>query len=208
MGGDRGGGSGRWQPADFEQLEPERLDLREHAVKRGAVGQRPGQHGVAAAGPGLQGGERRAYRLAEGAADTDAVPVRRPVSVGAGHVLTTHAVNRAAGGSAVIGTGTGDPLLRQRILTVSRGVGRAAAGARSRVISGTIGASGRRHDRAQRAAGRLAWLRSSAGTSCRAGAVPRPVSQPSSGLGLLFRVALNSLPCPGGCWLRASRRSA
>jgi len=163
MGGDRGGGSGRWQPADFEQLEPERLNLREHAVQRGAVGQRPGQHGVAAAGPGLQGGERRAYRLAERAADTDAVPVRRPVSVGAGHVLTTHAVNRAAGGSAVIGTGTGDPLLRQRILTVSRGVGRAAAGARSGVIFGTIGASGRRHD---------------------------------------------SLPCPGGCWLRASRRSA
>jgi hypothetical protein len=99
--------------------------------------------------------------------------------VGAGHVLTTHAVNRAAGGSAVIGTGTGDPLLRQRILTVTRGAGRAAAGARSRVISGTIGASGRRHDRAQRAAGRLAWLRSSAGTSCRAGAVPsRPASRP------------------------------
>ena len=72
MGGDRGGGSGRWQPADFEQLEPERLNLREHAVQRGAVGQRPGQHGVAAAGPGLQGGERRAYRLAQAAADTDA----------------------------------------------------------------------------------------------------------------------------------------
>ena len=58
--GGPGGGSGRWQAADFEQLEPERLELREHAVQRGAVGQRPGQHGVAAAGPGLQGGERGA----------------------------------------------------------------------------------------------------------------------------------------------------
>ena len=64
--------SGRWQAADFEQLEPERLDLREHAVQRGAVGQRPGQHGVAAAGLGLQGRERGAYRLAQAAADTDA----------------------------------------------------------------------------------------------------------------------------------------
>jgi hypothetical protein len=58
------GASERWQTADFEQLEPERLDLREHAIQRGAVGQRPGQHGVAAAGLSLQGGERRAYCLA------------------------------------------------------------------------------------------------------------------------------------------------
>ena len=49
----RGGASDRWQAADFEQLEPERLDLREHAIQRGAVGQRPGQHGVAAAGLSL-----------------------------------------------------------------------------------------------------------------------------------------------------------
>jgi hypothetical protein len=26
------GASGRWQAADFEQLEPERLDLRKHAI--------------------------------------------------------------------------------------------------------------------------------------------------------------------------------
>ena len=51
------GASGRWQAADFEQLEPERLDLREHPIQRGAVGQRPGQHGVAAACLGLQGRE-------------------------------------------------------------------------------------------------------------------------------------------------------
>src|SRR6516165_6046365 len=72
------GVSGRWQAADLEQLEPERLDLREHAIQRGAVGQRPGQHGVAAARLGLQGRERGAYRLAQPAADTDAVPAGRP----------------------------------------------------------------------------------------------------------------------------------
>src|SRR5215470_6880314 len=104
-----GGASGRWQAADFEQLEPERLELREHAIQRGAVGQRPGQHGVAAAGPGLQGGERGAYRLAQAAADTDAVPVCRAVGVGAGHGRTAHTLNRPAGGSTVIGTGTGVP---------------------------------------------------------------------------------------------------
>jgi hypothetical protein len=104
----RGGASDRWQTADFEQLEPERLDLREHAIQRGAVGERPGQHGVAAAGLSLQGRERGADRLAQAAADTDAVPVRRPISVGTGHGLTTH-VNRSAGGRMVTGTCTGDP---------------------------------------------------------------------------------------------------
>jgi len=103
------GASDRWQAADFEQLEPERLDLREHAIQRGAAGERPGQHGVATAGPRLQGRERGAYRLAQAAADTDPVPVRRPISVGTGHILTTHPVNRPAGGSTVIRTCTGDP---------------------------------------------------------------------------------------------------
>jgi hypothetical protein len=32
-----GGASHRWQAADFEQLEPERLDLGEYAVKCSAV---------------------------------------------------------------------------------------------------------------------------------------------------------------------------
>jgi hypothetical protein len=35
--------------------------------------------------------------------------VRRPISAGTGHVLTTHPVNRPAGGSTVIGTCTGAP---------------------------------------------------------------------------------------------------
>jgi len=97
-GGGRGGASRRWQAADFEQLEAERLDLREHAVQRGAVGQRPGQHGVAAARPGLQGGERAAYGLAQVAADPDTVPVRRRVAGCAGHVLTTRRGDPPAGG--------------------------------------------------------------------------------------------------------------
>ena len=49
-----GGASHRRQAADFEQFEAERLELREHAVQRRPVRQRPGQHSVAAARPGLQ----------------------------------------------------------------------------------------------------------------------------------------------------------
>jgi hypothetical protein len=44
------------------------------SVQGGTVGERPGQHGVAAAGLSLQRGEGGAYRLAQAAADTD--PVR------------------------------------------------------------------------------------------------------------------------------------
>jgi len=73
--GGRGEASHRWQAADFEQLEPERLDLGEHAVQRSAVRQGSGQHSVAASGPGLQGGEGGADRLAQAAPDTDAVLV-------------------------------------------------------------------------------------------------------------------------------------
>src|SRR5262249_8515652 len=136
-----GRGSGPWQAADFEQLEPERLDLREHAIQRGAVGQRPGQHGVAAAGPGLQGRERGAYRLAQAAADTDPVPVGRPVGAGTGHVLTTHAVNRPAVGSTVIGTCTGDPSCLSG--SSPRATARPVSGRRTiEVISGTISAPG------------------------------------------------------------------
>ncbi len=71
-----GRASHRRQAADFEQLESERLDLREHAVQRRAVAERPGQHGIAAARPGLQGGECRANSLAQAPPDTDTVPVR------------------------------------------------------------------------------------------------------------------------------------
>src|SRR5262249_37093551 len=87
------GASDRWQAADFEQLDPERLHRREHAIQRGSVGEQPGQHGVAAAGLGLQVRERGANCLAQAAADADAVPVGRPLGVGTGHILTTHAVS-------------------------------------------------------------------------------------------------------------------
>src|SRR6516162_10123000 len=117
-----GGVSRRWQAADFEQIEAERLDLREHAVQRGAVRQRPGQHGVAAAGPGLQGGERAARRLAQVAADPDPVPVRRRVVACTGHVLTTGRGDPPAGGGTVVGTCM-LVLLMWRILTVSLGAG-------------------------------------------------------------------------------------
>jgi hypothetical protein len=43
--------------------------------------------------------------------------------VGTGHVLTTHAVNRPADGSTVLGPAW-VPLLLKRILTASRGAGR------------------------------------------------------------------------------------
>src|SRR5262249_22299136 len=102
--GQRPGASGRWQAADFEQLEAERLELGEHAVQCRAVRQRPGQYGVAAARPGLQGGECGAYRLAQVAADADTVPVRRRVVGCAGHVLTTRGGDPPAGGCTVVGT--------------------------------------------------------------------------------------------------------
>ena len=98
--------SGRWQAADFEQLEAERLDLREHPIQRRAVRQRPGQHDVTAARPGLQGGECAAYRLAQAATDTDTAPVRPRVVGCAGHVLTTGRGDPPAGGT-VIGTSMG-----------------------------------------------------------------------------------------------------
>jgi hypothetical protein len=71
--------------------------------------QLPGQHSVAAAGPSLQCRKSGAHRLAQEAANTDAGPVSRPIGVGTGHILTTHAVNQPAGGSTVTGICTGDP---------------------------------------------------------------------------------------------------
>src|SRR5262249_29798997 len=57
-----------------------------------------------------QGGERGAHCLAQVAADPDPVPVRRPIAVGTGHVLTTRRVHRPAGGCTVLGTCTLPPL--------------------------------------------------------------------------------------------------
>jgi hypothetical protein len=75
----------RIHAADFEQLEPEGLDLGEHAVQRGLVRQRSGQHGFRPAPLSPQGGERGAHRLAQVAAHTDLVLLRPAVC--AGHVV-------------------------------------------------------------------------------------------------------------------------
>src|SRR6516165_4472617 len=131
----RGGASRRWQAADFEQLEAERLDLCEHAVQRRAVRQRPGQHGVAAAVPGLQGRERAAYRLAQVAADPDPVPVRRRVVACTGHWLTTGRGDPPTGGGTVVGTCM-LVLLMWRILTVSLGAGTVSGHRMTDVITG------------------------------------------------------------------------
>src|SRR5215471_5674990 len=118
-------GSCRWQAADFEQLEPERLDLREHAVQRRAVRQRPGQHGVGAARPGLQSGERGAHRLAQAPADTDLVPVRRGLVARPGHLLTTKRVTRRLPAAPSPGSAR-ESLLIWRIFT-SMGAGTVAS---------------------------------------------------------------------------------
>ena len=131
----RGTASYRWRATDFEQLEPERLDLREHAVQRSAVGKRPGQQGVAATRLSLQGKEGGAYRLAQASADTDTEPVRLRIIVCTGHFLTAHEVNRPAGGCTVIGTCT-VPLLLKRILTASLGAGKVSSQRTIYVISG------------------------------------------------------------------------
>src|SRR5580704_2378917 len=68
------------QAADFDQFEAERLDLGEHAVERGLVGERTGQDGPVAPRPGLEGGERGADRLAQVTADTDPVALRLRVA--------------------------------------------------------------------------------------------------------------------------------
>ena len=75
----------RRQAADFDEFQPERLDLGQHAVKRGLVGQHADQRGVAAVCPGVEGGERGADRLAQPAADTNLVPLRPRLALPARH---------------------------------------------------------------------------------------------------------------------------
>jgi hypothetical protein len=77
------------QAADFDQFEAERLDLGEHAVECGLVGEHTGQDGPVAPRPDLEGGERGADRLAQVAADTDPVALRPRVAAHTGHVHTT-----------------------------------------------------------------------------------------------------------------------
>jgi hypothetical protein len=61
---------------DVDELKAERLHLGQHAVQRRLIGQHARQHGVAAVGPGPEGGERGADRLTQLAADPDLVSLR------------------------------------------------------------------------------------------------------------------------------------
>jgi ABC-2 type transport system ATP-binding protein len=82
--------SARRQTAHFEQFEPERLDLGQHAVERGLVGQHTRQHGLVAVRAGLEDRERGAHRLAQAAADTDLVALRLRIPARAAGLLTAH----------------------------------------------------------------------------------------------------------------------
>src|SRR5262249_8641600 len=113
----------RWQAPDLEQLEPERLDLREHAVQRRAVRQYPGQYGVGAARPGLQSRECVEHRLAQAAADADAVPMSRRLVARGGHLLTTYRLTRRLAAAASPGPAS-QSLLISRILSASVGAER------------------------------------------------------------------------------------
>jgi hypothetical protein len=83
-------GSARRQTPDFEQFEPERLDLGEHAGERGLVGQHTSQHGLVAVRAGLEDRERGAHRLAQAAADTDLVALGLRILARAACLLTAH----------------------------------------------------------------------------------------------------------------------
>lgn len=75
------------QAADFEQFESERLDLGQHAVQRGLVGDASKQR-VRATCLGVQGGERELHGAAQVAADPDLIARRKlPVAPLAGHWL-------------------------------------------------------------------------------------------------------------------------
>ena len=86
--------------ADLDELEAKRLDLGEHAVERGLVGQHARQYRVVTAGPGLEIGERGADRLAQAAADTYLVPLRLSGAVRAGHVRSPGKALRLSAGAA------------------------------------------------------------------------------------------------------------
>jgi len=91
-------------------------------VQRGTIRKGPRQHGVTATRLGLQARERQAYRLAQPAADADAVPVRCLIVISIGHVLTRYALSRPASRCPVIET-----LLPKRILIASLGAGRVSS---------------------------------------------------------------------------------
>ena len=94
----------RGDAADLDELEAERLDLGEHAIERGLVGQHARQHRVVTFRPGLEIGERGADRLAQATADTYLVPLRLSVAVRTGHVRSPgEALRLPAGAAGMVG---------------------------------------------------------------------------------------------------------
>jgi len=83
-------GSAWRQTADFEQFEPECLDLGQHAIKLGLVGERTSQHGLVAVRAGLEDREGGAHHLAQAAADTDLVALGLRILACAACLLTAH----------------------------------------------------------------------------------------------------------------------
>jgi hypothetical protein len=70
--------------------------LAEHTVDRRLIGQHPRQHGVAAVRLGPQGGKRRTDRLAQAAADTDLVQLRRGLALLPSHSGAGSALDRSS----------------------------------------------------------------------------------------------------------------
>ena len=67
--------------ADLQELQPERLDLGEHAVERCLIGQRSGEHGLSVPRVRLEPGERDEQPVAQYSPDTDLVQVGRGICV-------------------------------------------------------------------------------------------------------------------------------
>jgi hypothetical protein len=87
----------RWQAADFEQFEPESLDLGEHAVECSLVRECSGEHGVRSARLRAQAGERQTQRLAQVTAHRDLILPRLWPTMSAGHDVSQSSDRPMAG---------------------------------------------------------------------------------------------------------------
>src|SRR5271165_2139083 len=85
--------------ADLQELQPERLDLGEHAVERCLIGQRSGEHGLSVPRVRLEPGERDEQPVAQYSPDTDLVQVGRGICVHEGRIgsrrASAHRTDRA-----------------------------------------------------------------------------------------------------------------
>jgi hypothetical protein len=75
--------------AHLDKFEAERLGFGEYTVERSLVDQHAGHYGVVTLDLGLESGERGADRLAQAAAKTDLVSLRRKIAVSTCHAVTT-----------------------------------------------------------------------------------------------------------------------